>query len=212
MDDLASHGQANIQHSQHDESVSFQIAIQATLLRYFFFQSSSSLPIEPAPLAEAIPHLSKSQSLATLPVSLDHSNLPLPTSSSDFATTYLPDPATQQDHLRFDDAFEDSDPDPGCLDLDPSGQDSDAGTQLPNLESVFENTCHEDLLIAIKFIWALQSASLDDTHCKMDQNTIQLLRNPPTAPFDIGSLPNLCLGLDLFLANMNSSIESFNAN
>ena len=46
----------------------------------------------------------------------------------------------------------------------------------------------------------------------MDQNTIQQLRNPPTAPFDIGSLPDLCLGLDLFLANMNSSIESFNAN
>jgi len=30
VDDLASPQQANIQHSQHDESVSFQIAIQAT--------------------------------------------------------------------------------------------------------------------------------------------------------------------------------------
>ena len=164
------------------------------------------------PSAEAISHLSKSQLLATSSVSLDHSNLPLPTSSSNFATTYLPDPATQQDHLPFNDTFEDSDPDPGCLDLDPSGQDSNAGTQLPNLESIFKNTCLEDLLTAIKFIRALQSASLDDTHCKMDQNTIQWLRNPPTAPFDIGSLPDLHLGLDLFLPNMNSSIESFNAN
>ena len=58
----------------------------------------------------------------------------------------------QQARLPFDDAFEDSDPDPGCLDLDPSGQDSDAGTQLPSLGGVFENTCLEDLLTAIKFI------------------------------------------------------------
>ena len=36
-DDLASPCQANIQHSQHNESVSFQIAIQATSLQYIFF-------------------------------------------------------------------------------------------------------------------------------------------------------------------------------
>jgi hypothetical protein len=46
----------------------------------------------------------------------------------------------------------------------------------------------------------------------MDQNAIQRLRNPPTIPFDISSLPDLRLGLDLFLANMNSSVNSFNAN
>ena len=34
---LASPQQANIQHSQHDDSVSFQIAIQATSLRYILF-------------------------------------------------------------------------------------------------------------------------------------------------------------------------------
>jgi hypothetical protein len=186
------------------------------------------LPIELAPsAAEATPQLSKSQSLASS-ASLDHPNPPLPASSSSLAiSTDLP--AAQQDRLPFDSAFEesedkasesDSDPDPGCLDLDPSSQDRNTGTQLedpslailPNLESVFENTCLEDLLIAIEFIRALQSASHDDTHCKMDQNAIQRLRNPPTTPFDISSLPDLRLGLDLFLANMNSSIKSFNAN
>ena len=152
----------------------------------------------------------------------------MPTSSSGFATSSpLADAQLEQDCddcLPFDSTFEESDnasdPDPGCLDLDPSGQDSNTGTQLedpslamlPNLESVFENTCLEDLLTAIEFIQALQSASHDDTHCKMDQNAIQKLRNPPSAPFIISSLPDLCLGLDLFLANMNSSIESFNAN
>lgn len=189
------------------------------------------MPTEPAPSAETTPHLSESQSLASSTF-LDHPN-PLQafsTNSGSFATSedVVPDPlaAVQQDRLPFDSAHEEesaSDPDPGCLDLDdPSGRDSNAGTQLdsedpslaifPNLESVFENACLEDLLTAIEFIRSLQSASHDDTHCKMDQNTIQRLRNPPTTPFDISSLPDLRLGLDLFLANLNSSIESFNAN
>jgi hypothetical protein len=192
----------------------------------YFVQSSSSLPTELAPSADsATPQLSESQSLASS-ASLDHPDPPLPTSSGSFATS-LPYPAPQQDHLPFDSgAFEESDndasdPDPGCLDLDPTaGQDGNAGTQLedpslamlPDLESIFENTCLEDLLTAIAFIRALQSASLDDSHCKMDQNAIQRLRNPPTIPFDISSLPDLRLGLDLFLANMNSSVDSFNAN
>ena len=189
------------------------------------------MPTKLAPSAETTPHLSESQSLASSTF-LDHPN-PLqafPTNSGSFATSedVVPDPlaAVQQDRLPFDSAHEEesaSDPDPGCLDLDdPSGRDSNAGTQLdsedpplaipPNLESVFENACLEDLLTAIEFIRSLQSASHDDTHCKMDQNTIQRLRNPPTTPFDISSLPDLRLGLDLFLANLNSSIESFNAN
>ena len=46
----------------------------------------------------------------------------------------------------------------------------------------------------------------------MEKNIIQRLRNPPTTPFDITSLPDLRLSIDLFLANMNSSINSFNAN
>jgi len=46
----------------------------------------------------------------------------------------------------------------------------------------------------------------------MEKNVIQRLRNPPTTPFDITSLPDLRLGIDLFLANMNSSVDSFNAN
>ncbi|KJA24703.1 hypothetical protein HYPSUDRAFT_135758 [Hypholoma sublateritium FD-334 SS-4] len=80
------------------------------------------------------------------------------------------------------------------------------------LENIFENTCLEDLITAIEFIRALQCASHDDIHCKIDQSTIHRLRNPPNTPFDISSLPDLRLGLDLFLANMNSSVESFNAN
>ncbi|KIJ97449.1 hypothetical protein K443DRAFT_39775, partial [Laccaria amethystina LaAM-08-1] len=64
----------------------------------------------------------------------------------------------------------------------------------------------------VEFIQALQSASHDDIHCKMEQSAIQRLRNPPTTPFDVTLLPDLRLGIDLFLANMNSSVDSFNAN
>lgn len=208
MDELASKSlqKANVQHSQHDESVSFQTVIQETSLKYslYFVQILNSLPIELSP---------------SLP------NLPLPTSSSFNVTTDIPGPAAPQseDHLPFDGAFDESDnnasnPDPGCLDLDASNEDSSASnTQvedplLLNLESIFKNTCLEDLLTAIKFIWALQSASHDDPHCKMDQNTIKWFRNPVTTPFDISSHPDLCIGLDLFLTNMNSSVKSFNAN
>jgi hypothetical protein len=166
--------------------------------------------------------LFKSYLLASL-ASLDHPNPPLPTSTGSFATsTDLQDPATQQDHHPFDSACKESDnntsdPDPRCLDLDLSSQDSNAGTQLedsslPNLESVFENTCLKNLLTAIEFIQALQSASHNNIYCKMDQNAIQRLRNPPTTPFNISSLSDLFLGLDLFLTNMDSFIEFFNAN
>ena len=66
-----------------------------------------------------------------------------------------------------------SDPDPGCLDSDPSDQDNNASTAQPedsstwlNLESIFENTHLKDSPNSIKFIWALQSASHDGIHCK----------------------------------------------
>ncbi len=46
----------------------------------------------------------------------------------------------------------------------------------------------------------------------MNRGAIERLRNPATTPFDISSRPDLRIGLDLFLANMNSSVNSFNAN
>ena len=82
----------------------------------------------------------------------------------------------------------------------------------PGLQSLFENTQLEDLLTTVKFIQALQPASHDDVRCKMEQSTIQRPRNSPTMPFNITLLPDLCLSINLFLANMNSSIDSFNAN
>lgn len=157
--------------------------------------------------------------------SLEPPNHPLPPCSSSFSALDFPDLATEHQPFPSNSALEDSknnidsDPNPGCLDSDPSNQDNNAGTtQLedsltwPNLESLFENTHLDDLLNSIQFIQALQSASHDNIHCKMEKSTIQRLRNPPTTPLDVASLPDLHLSIDLFLANMNSSINSFNAN
>ncbi len=155
----------------------------------------------------------------------DHSNAPLPVSPTDSGPL---SPAAQSEcHPETEAAFDepdndDSDPDPGCLDLNPSNDEdcSVSGPRpanssvptLPNYESIFEDTHLEDLLTAINFIRALQSASHDDPHCKMDRNAIKRMRNPPTVPVDIGSSPDIRLGLDLFLANMNSSVKAYNAN
>ena len=87
--------------------------------------------------------------------------------------------------------------------MDANNKDSCVSTQLggpllatfPNLESIFENTCLKDLLTAIDFIWALQTASHDDPHCKMNRDAIERLRNPATTPFDISSRPDLRIGL-----------------
>ena len=157
----------------------------------------------------------------SLPASPDRSNLNTPVTSPRHSS--ITDPTIHHNYLPLDTALEESegdslDPDPGCLDLDSSGQEAATVlrsadlSMLPSLESIFQNTRLEDLLTAVKFIQLLQSASHDDVHCKMDQGTIQRLRNPPAILFDVSSHPDLCLGLDLFLANLNSSIESFNAN
>ena len=152
-------------------------------------------------------------------------SLPPSFKSSSFSFLNSLDLATEHPTFCSDGTPEDSentinsDPDPGCLDSDPSNQDTNSSATQPEdssmwlgLQSLFKNTQLEDLLTTVEFIQALQSASHDDVHCKMEQSAIQQLKNAPTTPFDITLLPDLCLGIDLFLANMNSSVDSINAN
>ena len=165
------------------------------------------------------------QTLAASLIPPVNPSLPPSSESSSFSSLNPSDLATEHPTFCSDGTPEDSentinsDPDPGCLDTDPSNQDTNSGatqpedsSTWPGLQSLFENTQLEDLLTTVKFIQALQSASHDDVHCKMEQSAIERLRNPPTTPFDVTLLPDLRLGIDLFLANMNSSVDSFNAN
>ena len=97
--------------------------------------------------------------------SLEPPNHPLPPSSSSFSALDVSDPATEHQPFSSNSALEDSenninsDPDPGCLDSDPSNQDNNASTAQPedsstwlNLESIFENAHLEDSLNSIEFI------------------------------------------------------------
>ncbi len=60
------------------------------------------------------------------------------------------------------------------------GQKNDhSGTYDEELEAIFEATQLADLRIAVQFIQALQSASLDDKYNAMDSKWLEQLRNPP---------------------------------
>ena len=165
------------------------------------------------------------QTLAASLIPPINPSLPPSFKSSSFSSLNPSDLATEHPTFCSDGTPEDlentinSDPDPGCLDTDPSSQDTNSGATQPEdlstwlgFQSLFENTQLEDLLTTVKFIQALQLASHNDVHCKMEQSAIQRLRNPPTTPFDVTLLPDPHLGIDLFLANINSPFDSFNAN
>ena len=74
---------------------------------------------------------------------------------------------------------------------------------------MFRTTRLDDLQIAVDFIKALKSASLDDKYNKMDPQWLAKLRNPPTQPFDIVSHPDLWLGVDIFFISMKSSVDTY---
>ncbi|KAF8229042.1 hypothetical protein L208DRAFT_1288548, partial [Tricholoma matsutake] len=68
----------------------------------------------------------------------------------------------------------------------------------------------KDLKLSMEFIQALHSASMDDEYGQLlDLATIEHLQNPPTSQPNIGD-PDVCLGLDLFLASIKSSQDTYN--
>jgi hypothetical protein len=72
--------------------------------------------------------------------------------------------------------------------------------QIPQIPHV------EELRLSLEFIDALKRASLDDGN--LDEGVVNMLRNPPQEPLD-ASDPDLRLSLDLFLATMNASEDSY---
>lgn len=99
--------------------------------------------------------------------------------------------------------------DPGCLD-DDWPQNSNTGTHEQDLEVMFEATLLGDLRMAVDFIRALQSASLDDKYNNMDTGWLHRLRNPPNQIFNgIKGHPDLRLGLDTFIVSMKSSVDTY---
>lgn len=80
----------------------------------------------------------------------------------------------------------------------------------PDLEELFENTTLEELRTANKFILELQNASFDGRYSGLDQQSLDRLRNPPTAPFALKNQPDLYLAFELFLASLKASVDVYN--
>jgi hypothetical protein len=79
-----------------------------------------------------------------------------------------------------------------------------------DLEELSDIARLKDIKIAMEFVRLLEVASLDSPHSCLDEATTNRLRNPPRAPANISD-PDLRLGLDLFLANINSSQKAYSA-
>lgn len=98
--------------------------------------------------------------------------------------------------------------DPGCLD-DIRPEDDDGSAFELGLEAVFDTTQLDDLRVAVDFVRALQSASLDDNYNNMDSDWLHRLRHPQTQTFNMDTNPDLRLSLDTFFVSMKSSVDTY---
>jgi hypothetical protein len=98
--------------------------------------------------------------------------------------------------------------DPGCL-AETSNQQYDLPAPTPfEIETLSDLARLKDLKLSMEFIQALDIASLDDECSRLDSDSIERLRNPPTSRPDTTD-PDFRLGLDLFLASIKSSQDAY---
>ena len=93
-----------------------------------------------------------------------------------------------------------------------SSSNGEPDSRVPHidLEELSDIARLKDIKIAMEFVRFLEVASLDSPHSCLDEATTNRLRNPPRAPANLRD-PDLRLGLDLFLANINSSQKAYSA-
>ena len=94
--------------------------------------------------------------------------------------------------------------------LDPPPQYEQYESEAADLDNIFEVARLSDFRTSIDFINALRDATLDGKYSNLSPSAIQRIRNPISGVFDFNTDPDLRLGLDLFLANINSSAEAYN--
>ncbi|KJA14969.1 hypothetical protein HYPSUDRAFT_149723, partial [Hypholoma sublateritium FD-334 SS-4] len=80
-----------------------------------------------------------------------------------------------------------------------------------DLDNIFEIASLSDFRTCIEFINALRTATLDGEHSNLSASTVKRIRDPPRQVFDFDTDPNLRLGLDLFMANINSSNDAYHS-
>jgi hypothetical protein len=123
---------------------------------------------------------------------------------------------TDEDHLT--NVHQNCDRSEAGLGLNTTGETpivGDAGCleeQVPPQASLFVELSDlarlKDIKLSMEFIKALESASLDDEHNRLESHYIHRLRNPPTSRADVTD-PDFRLGLDLFLASIKSSQDTY---
>lgn len=96
--------------------------------------------------------------------------------------------------------------DAGCLDEEQ--QDPAPSNYTTGLEELSNLAQLKDIKLTMEFIRALDGASLDKEDSRLDADTLHRLRNPPTSCVDLTD-PDLRLGLDLFLASIKSSQDTY---
>lgn len=82
----------------------------------------------------------------------------------------------------------------------------------PDIEELLETVALKDLELQLQFIKQIHDASLQDKGMEMDEEDLERLRNPLQHEVSLDEAPDVRLSLDLFLANVNSPVEVYNAN
>lgn len=90
-------------------------------------------------------------------------------------------------------------------DNDPPRMEADAETNQPNFVP-----CIDDIKIALKFIDALKTASLDSELEPLEKELLEQICHPPEEILTIDN-PDHRLSLDIFLSISNASEESYNS-
>ena len=83
---------------------------------------------------------------------------------------------------------------------------------VPDIEELCGLVEDEDIQLNLEFIKAIRCSSLDNEGTGIDPEDLLRLRNPPTHELTLEHDPDVRLAIDLFLANYNNPIASFDKN
>jgi hypothetical protein len=84
-------------------------------------------------------------------------------------------------------------------------------SEATDLDNLFEVARLSDFRTSIEFINALRDATLDGEHSNLSPSAVQRIRDPASKEFDFNEDPDLRLGLDIFMSNINSSNDAYHS-
>ena len=124
-----------------------------------------------------------------------------------------------QDHPETNEIIFSDTPDPGSqanleaeshsLEPEPPHNYPSLGPDIKELLNIVKL---EDLDLQLQFIKAINNALLEDDGMQMDEEDLEHLWNPLDHELTLDDTFDLHLTLELFITNINSSVEVYNAN